>query len=122
MYCSPLILSVCVSVCFSDCPDLTTGSLEPLTRCPELWRLTLSGGVPDTVSLEPLTRCPELHSLTLSGGVPDTVLDSLSSCPLLWDLTLGDRQRPAETAFTAVAVTRSVSRHWRGVSCQTLTH
>ncbi|KAF0293358.1 hypothetical protein FJT64_000936 [Amphibalanus amphitrite] len=56
-----------------DCPDLTAGSLEPLTRCPELERLSLSGGVPDTGSLEPLTRCPKLESLTLSGGVPDTV-------------------------------------------------
>ena len=121
MYYSQLILSVCVSVCFPDCPDLTTGSLEPLTRCPKLWNLTLSGGVPDTVSLEPLTRCPELWNLTLSGGVPDAVLDSLSGCPRLWWLTLGDRQRPAETAFTAAAYTRSVSRHWRGLSCQTLT-
>ncbi|XP_043232776.1 uncharacterized protein LOC122387040 [Amphibalanus amphitrite] len=87
-------------------PD--TVSLEPLTRCPELWHLTLSGGVPDTVSLEPLTRCPKLESLTLSGGVPDAVLDSLSGCPGLWRLTLGDRQRPAETAFTAAAVTSLV--------------
>ncbi|XP_043231564.1 uncharacterized protein LOC122386447 [Amphibalanus amphitrite] len=115
-----------------DCSDLTGGSLEPLTRCPGLRGLTLSGGVPDTVSLEPLTRCPvlreltlsggvpdavslkpltrcpELWVLTLSGGVPDTVLDSLSGCPRLWRLTLGDRQRPAETAFTAAAVTRLV--------------
>ncbi|KAF0295988.1 hypothetical protein FJT64_006592 [Amphibalanus amphitrite] len=56
-----------------DCPDITAGSLEPITRCPELWHLTLSGGVPDTVSLEPLTRCPGLQYLNLSGGVPDTV-------------------------------------------------
>ncbi|KAF0309937.1 hypothetical protein FJT64_018976 [Amphibalanus amphitrite] len=115
-----------------DCPDLTAGSLEPLTWCPELYDLTLSGGVPDTVSLEPLTRCPELVYLTLSGGVPDTVslepltrcpglwcitlsggvpdavLDSLSGCPGLLRLTLGDLQRPAETAFTAAAVTRLV--------------
>ncbi|XP_043240794.1 uncharacterized protein LOC122391179 [Amphibalanus amphitrite] len=91
-----------------DSPDLTTGSLEPLTRCPELRRLTLSGGVPDTVSLEPLTRCRELWVLTLSGGVPDAVLDSLSGCPWLWELRLGDLQRPAETAFTAAAVTRLV--------------
>ncbi|KAF0299996.1 hypothetical protein FJT64_003371 [Amphibalanus amphitrite] len=91
-----------------DCHDLTAGSLEPLTRCPGLHWLTLSGGVPDTVSLEPLTRCPELRELTLSGGVPDAVLDSLSGCPGLEYLTLGDRQRPAETAFTAAAVTRLV--------------
>ncbi|KAF0297998.1 hypothetical protein FJT64_004638 [Amphibalanus amphitrite] len=91
-----------------DCPDLTAGRLEPLTRCPKLGRLTLSGGVPDTVSLEPLTRCPGLWVLTLSGGVPDAVLDSLSGCPGLWRLTLGDLQRPAETAFTAAAVTRLV--------------
>ncbi|KAF0303779.1 hypothetical protein FJT64_024290 [Amphibalanus amphitrite] len=91
-----------------DCTDLTAGSLEPLTRCPELQYLTLSGGVPDTVSLEPLTRCPKLLDLILSGGIPDTVLDSLSGCPGLWELTLGDRQRPAETAFTAAAVTRLV--------------
>ncbi|KAF0300060.1 hypothetical protein FJT64_027344 [Amphibalanus amphitrite] len=91
-----------------DCSDLTAGTLEPLTRCPRLKRLTLSGGVPDTGSLEPLTRCPELRWLTLSGGVPDAVLDSLSSCPGLEYLTLGDRQRPAETAFTAAAVTRLV--------------
>ncbi|KAF0314721.1 hypothetical protein FJT64_000080 [Amphibalanus amphitrite] len=115
-----------------DCPDLTTGSLKPLTRCPELQCLALSGGVPDTVSLEPLTRCPGLHWLTLSGGVPDTVslepltrcrrlrdltlyggvpdavLDSLSGCPRLEYLTLGDLQRPAETAFTAAAVSRLV--------------
>ncbi|XP_043231553.1 uncharacterized protein LOC122386440 [Amphibalanus amphitrite] len=100
------------------CPKLTsltlsggvpdTVSLEPLTRCPELYNLTLSGGVPDTVSLEPLTRCPKLLSLTLSGGVPDAVLDSLSGCPRPLFLTLGDRQRPAETAFTAAAVTRLV--------------
>ncbi|KAF0309169.1 hypothetical protein FJT64_019698 [Amphibalanus amphitrite] len=64
-----------------DCPDLTAGSLEPLTRCPELRDLILSGGVPDTVSLEPLTRYPGLRYLTLSGGVPDAVLDSLSGCP-----------------------------------------
>ncbi|XP_043238993.1 uncharacterized protein LOC122390295 [Amphibalanus amphitrite] len=70
--------------------------------------ITLSGGVPDTVSLEPLTRCPELQYLTLSGGVPDAVLDSLSGCPGLRFLRLGDRQRPAETAFTAAAVTRLV--------------
>ncbi|XP_043228651.1 uncharacterized protein LOC122384907 [Amphibalanus amphitrite] len=67
-----------------DCPDLTAGSLEPLTRC------------------------PGLHWLTLSGGVPDTVLDSLSGCPGLGVLRLGDRQRPAETAFTAAAVSRLV--------------
>ncbi|KAF0299619.1 hypothetical protein FJT64_027703 [Amphibalanus amphitrite] len=115
-----------------DCPDLTTGSLEPLTRFPKLerltlsggvtdavslepltrypglWVLTLSGGVPDAVSLEPLTRCPKLLSLTLSGGVPDGVLDSLSGCPGLQTLTLGDLQRPAETAFTAAAYTRLV--------------
>ncbi|XP_043232772.1 uncharacterized protein LOC122387031 [Amphibalanus amphitrite] len=91
-----------------DSPDLTTGSLEPLTRCPELYDLTLSGGVPDTVSLEPLTRCPKLLSLTLSGGVPDAVLDSLSGCPGLKFLTLGDRQRPAETALTAAGVSRLV--------------
>ncbi|XP_043225580.1 uncharacterized protein LOC122383334 [Amphibalanus amphitrite] len=91
-----------------DCPDLTAGSLETLTRCPELWVITLSGGVPDTVSLEPLTRCPELRDLTLSGGVPDTVLDILSGCPELRWLTLGDLQRPAETAFTAAAYTRLV--------------
>ncbi|XP_043232774.1 uncharacterized protein LOC122387033 [Amphibalanus amphitrite] len=115
-----------------DCPDLTAGSLEPLTRCPKLGDLTLSGGITDAVSLEPLTRCPELRILTLSGGVPDTVslepltrypelgwltlsggvpdavLDSLSGCPGLVVLTLGDRQRPAETAFTAAAVTRLV--------------
>ncbi|KAF0314139.1 hypothetical protein FJT64_015396 [Amphibalanus amphitrite] len=115
-----------------DCSDLTAGSLEPLTRCRQLWYLTLSGGVPDTVSLEPLTRCPELQYLTLSGGVPDTVslepltrcpelyrltlsggvpdavLDSLSGWPGLKVLTLGDLQRPAETAFTAAAVTRLV--------------
>ncbi|KAF0310933.1 hypothetical protein FJT64_001865 [Amphibalanus amphitrite] len=145
-----------------DCPDLTAGSLETLTRCPELWVITLSGGVPDTVSLEPLTRCPKLerltlsggvpdavslepltrcpelryltlsggitntvslepltrcprlYILTLSGGVPDAVLDSLSGWPGLWYLTLGDRQRPAETAFTAAAVTRLVK------SCQEL--
>ncbi|XP_043241007.1 uncharacterized protein LOC122391282 [Amphibalanus amphitrite] len=87
-------------------PD--TVSLEPLTRCPVLRELTLSGGVPDAVSLKPLTRCPELRYLTLSGGVPDSVLDSLSGCPGLWCLTLGDRQRPAETAFTAAAYTRLV--------------
>ncbi|KAF0287480.1 hypothetical protein FJT64_014080 [Amphibalanus amphitrite] len=91
-----------------DSPDLTAGSLEPLTRCPKLWNLTLSGGVPDTVSLEPLTRCPGLQYLTLSGGVPDAVLDSLSGCPGLGVLILGDRQRPAETAFTAAAYTRLV--------------
>ncbi|KAF0308835.1 hypothetical protein FJT64_002110 [Amphibalanus amphitrite] len=91
-----------------DCPDLTTGNLEPLTRCPGLWWLTLSGGVPDTVSLEPLTRCPKLSCLTLSGGVPDAVLDSLSGWHGLQDLTLGDLQRPAETAFTAAAVSRLV--------------
>ncbi|KAF0291307.1 hypothetical protein FJT64_010547 [Amphibalanus amphitrite] len=91
-----------------DCPDLTAGSLEPLTRCRGLERLTLSGGVHDAVSLEPLTRCPGLRDLTLSGGVPDAVLDSLSGCPGLDRLTLGDRQRPAETAFTAVAVSRLV--------------
>ncbi|XP_043225579.1 uncharacterized protein LOC122383333, partial [Amphibalanus amphitrite] len=133
MYSCRLILSVSVSVCFPDCPDLTAGSLEPLTRCPiklhtltlsggvpdtvslepltrcpGLERLTLSGGVPDTVSLEPLTRCPGLQYLTLSGGVPDAVLDSLSGCPGLKVLTLGDLQRPAETAFTAAAVTRLV--------------
>ncbi|KAF0288464.1 hypothetical protein FJT64_013179 [Amphibalanus amphitrite] len=85
-----------------------TVSLEPLTRCRELWVLTLSGGVPDSVSLEPLTRCPKLRDLTLSGGGPDTVLDSLSGCPRLEYLTLGDLQRPAETAFTAAAVTRLV--------------
>ncbi|KAF0287678.1 hypothetical protein FJT64_013913 [Amphibalanus amphitrite] len=67
-----------------DCPDLTAGSLEPLARC------------------------PVLRELTLSGGVPDAVLDSLSGCPRLEYLTLGDRQRPAETAFTAVAYTRLV--------------
>ncbi|XP_043238997.1 uncharacterized protein LOC122390298 [Amphibalanus amphitrite] len=78
------------------------------TECRELWFLTLSGGVPDTVSLEPLTRCPRLERLTLSGGVPDAVLDSLSGCPGLVVLTLGDRQRPAETAFTAAAYTRLV--------------
>ncbi|XP_043234861.1 uncharacterized protein LOC122388127 isoform X2 [Amphibalanus amphitrite] len=91
-----------------DCPDLTTGSLEPLTRYPDLGRLTLSGGVPDTVSLEPLTRCTKLLSLTLSGSVPDAVLDSLSGWPGLYRLTLGDLQRPAETAFTAAAYTRLV--------------
>ncbi|XP_043217684.1 uncharacterized protein LOC122379494 [Amphibalanus amphitrite] len=96
------------------CHDLTTGSLEPLTRCPELESLTLSGGVPDAVSLEPLTRCPELRYLTLSGGVPDAVLDILSGCPELRYLILGDLQRPAETAFTAAAVTRLVK------SCQEL--
>ncbi|KAF0306143.1 hypothetical protein FJT64_022282 [Amphibalanus amphitrite] len=99
-----------------DCPDLTAGSLEPLTRCPKLRGLTLSGGVPDTGSLEPLTRCPGLERLTLSGGVPDSVLDSLSGCPGLYYLTLGDRQRPAETAFTAAAVTRLVK------SCRKLCH
>ncbi|KAF0294914.1 hypothetical protein FJT64_007444 [Amphibalanus amphitrite] len=67
-----------------DCPDLTAGSLEPLTRC------------------------PELESLTLPGGVPDAVLDSLSGWPGLKFLKLGDRQRPAETAFTAAAYTRLV--------------
>ncbi|XP_043217273.1 uncharacterized protein LOC122379282 isoform X2 [Amphibalanus amphitrite] len=67
-----------------DCPDLTAGSLEPLTRCPGLWWLTLSG------------------------GVHDAVLDSLSGCPGLKVLTLGNRQRPAETAFTAAAYTRLV--------------
>ncbi|XP_043240793.1 LRR receptor-like serine/threonine-protein kinase HSL2 [Amphibalanus amphitrite] len=87
-------------------PD--TVSLEPLTRCPKLSDLTLSGGVPDTVSLEPLTRCPGLYRLTLSGGVPDAVLDSLSGCPGVQILILGDRQRPAETAFTAAAYTRLV--------------
>ncbi|KAF0304676.1 hypothetical protein FJT64_023583 [Amphibalanus amphitrite] len=79
-------------------------SLELLTSCPELRHLTLSGVVTDAVSLELLTRCPGLKRLTLSGGVTDAVLDSLSGCPGLEDLTLGDRQRPAETAFTAAAV------------------
>ncbi|KAF0288463.1 hypothetical protein FJT64_013178 [Amphibalanus amphitrite] len=52
-----------------DCPDLTAGSLEPLTRCPVLYSLTLPGGVPDAGSLEPLTRlvksCQELGTLCL---------------------------------------------------------
>ena len=120
MYYSQLILSVCVSVCFPDCPDLTTGSLEPLTRFPKLERLTLSGGVTDAVSLEPLTRYPGLWVLTLSGGVPDAVLDSLSGCPGLRWLTLGDLQRPAETAFTAAAVSRSVSCTHRPDQTQTI--
>ncbi|KAF0298594.1 hypothetical protein FJT64_004047 [Amphibalanus amphitrite] len=51
-----------------DCPDLTAGSLEPLTRCPELTSLTLSGGIPDTVSLEPLTRCRGLQDLSVTAA------------------------------------------------------
>ena len=68
MYYSQLILSVCVSVCLPDCTNLTAGSLEPLTRCPRLKRLTLTGGVLDTVSMEPLTRCPELEWLSVTAA------------------------------------------------------
>ena len=65
------------------------------------------------VDLEPITRLPELHGLTLAGGVTDTALDSLSGCPQLYGLALGDRQRPAETAITAAAVSRSVDQSGR---------
>ncbi|KAF0300958.1 hypothetical protein FJT64_026659 [Amphibalanus amphitrite] len=98
-----------------DCSDLTAGSLEPLTRCPELLSLTLSGGVPDTVSLEPLTRCRELWELTLSGGVPDTVsLEPLTrlvkSCRELYSLYLhctADTGRAVLTALKEADLRRS---------------
>ncbi|KAF0297621.1 hypothetical protein FJT64_004914 [Amphibalanus amphitrite] len=90
-----------------DCSDLTGGSLEPLTRCPGLRGLTLSGGVPDTVSLEPLTRCPVLRELTLSGGVPDAVsLKPLTrlvkSCRKLWSLYLHCTADTTRAVLTAL--------------------
>ena len=73
-------------------------------------------GLPDcpaVVNLEPITRLPQLKYLTLAGGVTDTALDSLSGCSQLFRLTLGDLQRPAETAITAAAVSRSVDQSGR---------
>ncbi|KAF0299621.1 hypothetical protein FJT64_027704 [Amphibalanus amphitrite] len=89
-----------------DSPDVTGRALDSISRISGLRTIRMAecaglmGG-----NLEPLSRLHKLDDLTLSGGVTDAVLDSLSGCQGLGILKLGDRQRPAETAFTAAAVT-----------------
>ncbi|KAF0295436.1 hypothetical protein FJT64_006992 [Amphibalanus amphitrite] len=78
-----------------DCPDLTAGSLEPLTRYPGLWVLTLSGGVPDAVSLEPLTRL-------------------VKSCRKLWSLFLHCTDNTTWAVLTALKEA-DLGRNWDGL-------
>ena len=94
----------------SDCPGVV--DLEPICKLSELQNLTLSD-CPAVVHLESITRLPKLYCLTLAGGVTDTALYIIGGCSELLRLTLGDLQRPAETAITAAAVSRSVDQSGR---------
>ncbi|XP_043234197.1 uncharacterized protein LOC122387796 [Amphibalanus amphitrite] len=95
-------------------PDTSVG-VDSLCRLDGLQYLSLSdcfGILP--LGLRCLSRLPNLVHLILFGGVTDAFLHSLRGCCRLQGLRLGDRTRPAETAFTAATVSRVV------VSCRQL--